>query len=517
MKRVFHMRSTSFLLVLLLASASLVACAGGGDDNDNDNETATSISTAIVSEAASSPAATSEATATLTMNAGSPTARPRTEASPTARLATPSVTARATATAPVRTIATQAPTTTTAATVTVDGGSAEAVTLELVQQGFSEVQAYDEVAFGFIVVNPDADNAVINTEYRVIVYEGDAELASDDGYLDYVLPGQRIGVGGSIFIPSGRNADSVVIALTPGEAAAPELDAGLMASNITYYAESVFPSATGVISTTSAEPLQDFEVFAVAYDAAGTIVGGGYTFVSFILPNGSTGVEVAVSSADEPERVELFPVVTSLTIFGLSGTSSTGAQPLGIVADGFGPSGFENELGWGIIVENPNAGLAAETTAYQTTAYAADGKVLGVYSSFISLLLPGERLGLGGSFYLPPGTTADRLEFEVLGRYFSETTVQAGFLTPVDVTYVADEFSPRVTGTIQNSLDRELRDIEVYAIAYNAGGQIIGGGFTFVDSIEAGGQAQAEVTIAVGEEPAAVEVFATVSSLSDIE
>ncbi len=514
MKRVFHMRSTSFLLVLLLAGALFAACADGGDEAAPDT-----IATATT--AAASPTAARQATATATgereTDGGLPTARPRREASPTARMATPSVTPPATVTAPVRPIATEAPTATEAATATTEDDPAESVTLELVQQGFSEVQAYDEVAFGFIVENPDVDNAVINTEYRVAVYEGDAELATDDGYLDYVLPGQRVGVGGSIFIPSDRNAHSVVIVLTPGEAAAPELDAGLMASNITYYEESVFPSATGVISTTSAEPLQDFEVFAVAYDAAGAIIGGGYTFVSFIMAGRSTGVEVAVSSEEEPERVELFPVVTSLTVFALSDTSSTGAQPLGIVADGSGPSGFENELGWGIIVENPNPGLAAETTAYKATAYAADGKVLGVYSSFISLLLPGERLGLGGSFYLPPGTTADRLEFEVLGRYFSETSVHAGFLTPADVAFVADEFSPRVTGTIQNSLDRELRDIEVYAIAYNAAGQIIGGGFTFVDSIAAGGQTRTEVTIAVGEEPAAVELFATVSSLSDIE
>jgi hypothetical protein len=496
------MRGLRLLLGLALAGVLLVGCAGGGGDNE---ATATATTDA-------SPAGTVVTGATAT-TAASPTTEPTRPASPTARPATPTSTPRPTVTAPVRPIATKEPT----PTVTTSSESAEAVTLELVEHGFSEVQSYDEVAYGFIVQNPDSVNAVINSEYHVTVYQGSTELESDSGYLDYVLPGQRVGVGGSVFIAAGSDAESIVVELTAGETSEAKIDPGFSVSGITYYPESLFPSATGVVSTTYEKPLQDFEVFAVGYDASGQIIGGGYTFVSFITAGGTTGVEVNVSSADEPASVELYPVVTSLTIYGISDTTSPDADPLGIVAEGFGPSAYENELGWGFIVENPNENLAAETTAYQVTAYSADGIVLGVYSSYISLLLPGERLGFGGSFYLPAGTTASRLEFDVLGRYFSETALRADFLTTSNVTFVADEFSPRVTGTIQNGLDRELADVEVYAIAYNASGQIIGGGFTFVDQIAAEGQADADVTIAVDEEPAAVELYATVGSLSDIE
>ncbi len=499
------MRLVRQLSVWLVACTVLVACAGG--DGDDDGVTAT------VSTSAVSSTATAEVTSTSLASVASPTARPSVVASPATPAATPTSTPRATVTAPIRPIATQPPT----ATATVSGEDGAPVTLEVVQQGFGEVQSYDEVAYGFIVQNPDADNAVINSEYRVTVYQGADMLETDTGYLDYVLPGQRIGVGGSIFIPSGRDADSIVVEMSAGEAVEQELDPGFTVDLIRYYHDSLFPSATGVISTTSDVPLQDFEVFAVGYDETGAIIGGGYTFVSFILAGGTTGVEVTVASSEEPASVELYPVVTSLTIFGINDTAFPNAEPLAIVADGFGPSAFENELGWGIVVENPNSGLAAETTAYQATAYAADGSVLGVYSSFISLLLPGERLGLGGSFYLPAETTAERLEFEILGRYFSETAIQADFLTPVDVAYVPDEFGPSVTGTIRNSLDRDLSDVEVYAVAYNTAGQIIGGGFTFIDLIEATGDAHAEVTIAVGEDPATVELFATVGSLAEIE
>jgi hypothetical protein len=490
------MRQIRLLSVLVVAGALLAACAGGGDGDE----------TATATTAASPPTATVAATSTSEPIVASPTTEPI--VSPTTA---PSSTPRATVTAPIRPIATQPP------TATPPDAEAVSVTLELVEQGFSEVQSYDEVAFGFIVQNPDGDNAVINTEYSVKVYQGADVLETDTGYIDYVLPGQQLGVGGSVFISSGRDADSIVVELSAGEAADPVLDPGFTVDAIRYYPDSLFPSATGVISAASDVPLQDFEVFAVGYDEAGAIIGGGYTFVSFILAGGTTGVEVTVSSEKEPASVELYPVVTSLTIFGLNDTISPDAEPLRIVANGFGPSTFVNELGWGFIIENPNPTLAAETTAYQATAYAADGSVLGVYSSYISLLLPGERLGLGGSFYVPPETTAERLEFEVLGRYFSETTIQADFLTSADVAYVPDEFSPKVTGTIQSSLDRELSDVEVYAVAYNAAGQIIGGGFTFIDLIETEGEAAVEGTIAVGEEPASVELFATVGSLAEIE
>lgn len=432
---------------------------------------------------------------------------------PTEPTPTVTVTLETSATAPIRPIATTAPT----ATVTSTDGAGVAASLDIVAQGFSEIQSYDEVAFGFVVENPDTVNAVVNTEYTVTVFDGDTEIEADSGYLDYVLPGQRLGVGGSIFIPEGRDADSIVVSLTDGEAVPADLDPGFTVTGITYYPDSLFPSATGIISTSADYPLQDFEVFAVGYDESGAIIGGGYTFVSFILPGGSTGVEVNVSSAEEPARVELYPVVTSLTVYGINDPLFDDALPLTIVQDGFGESSFEGELGWGFIAENPNTDLAAETTAYQVTAYADDNTVLGVYSSYISLLLPGERLGLGGSFYLPTGKRANRLEFEILGRYFSETLVQADVLTSTVATFVADEFNPRVTGTINNNVERDLSDVEVYAIAYNADGRIIGGGFTFVDFIAAEGQADVDVSIAIGEEPAMVELFATVSSLSDIE
>ncbi len=478
-------------LVLLMAASLSIACSRGGDDGDDPTATTNppspTLTTAVdVATASSTPI---EATATLTS------------------------TPEASATAPIRPAATTAPTVTATSTDALDAE----VSLELVTQGFSEIQSYDEVAFGFIVENPDGVNAVVNSEYTVTVYDGDVELESDSGYLDYVLPGQRLGVGGSIFIPEGRDADSIVIELTAGEAVSPDLDPGFSVTGITYYPDSLFPSATAVISTSADYPLQDFEVFAVGYDEAGSIIGGGYTFVSFILPGGSTGVEVNLSSVDEPARVELYPVVTSLTVYGINDPSFDNALPLEIVQDGFGVSSFEGELGWGFIAENPNTDLAAETTAYQVTAYAADNTVLGVYSSYISLLLPGERLGLGGSFYVPSGKAAERLEFEILGRYFSETLLQAGVLTSSGAAFVADEFSPQVTGTIINSVTRDLSAVEVYALAYDADGQIIGGGFTFVDMIEAEGQADVEMTIAVGEDPAMVELFATVSSLSDIE
>lgn len=486
------------LLTLLLVAALAAGCMGGDDD---------------------------DATATSPAEASSPSiatvARPTPPVTPTAELQATSSPVAVTATSTVEPTATVAvsPTATTTPSITESPTSESGVpvTLRLVESGFSEVQSYDEVAFGFIVENPDPRNAVVNTEYRVTVYSGGSEIESDTGFLDYVLPGQRLGVGGSVFIPSGEDADSIVVELSAGQAADPAIDPGFNVDRVTYYRGSVFPFATGLVSTTSSAPLQDFEVFALAYDEAGAIIGGGYTFVSFIHAGSTTGVQVNVASANEPASVELYPVVTSLTIFGLADTSTRDAQPLTVTASGFGPSVFDNELGWGFVVENPNQELAAETTAYQVTAYASDGVVLGVYSSFVSLLLPGERLGLGGSFYVPTGTVAERLVFEVLGRYFQPTTTQADFLTITDVAFVPDEFSPRVTGTIQSNLERELADVEVYAVAYNQSGQIIGGGFAFIDLIEAEGQASAEVTIAVGETPATVELYATVGSLAEIE
>ena len=75
--------------------------------------------------------------------------------------------------------------------------------------------------------------------------------------------------------------------------------------------------------------------------------------------------------------------------------------------------------------------------------------------------------------------------------------------------------SPKVVGVIKSPYTKDAKSVRTSAIAYDAEGKIIGGGFTFVDFIPASGQTAVEVTINASAAPAKVELYPMLSNLSD--
>jgi hypothetical protein len=64
------------------------------------------------------------------------------------------------------------------------------------------------------------------------------------------------------------------------------------------------------------ESVVDLKVIAVGYNANGKIVGGGYTYTDEIPASGALDVEVSVIVSEDPVRVEMYPVFTSITEIG---------------------------------------------------------------------------------------------------------------------------------------------------------------------------------------------------------
>lgn len=529
-------RQSAFFLFRVIILATMLAACGGGDD-DTADESAIASPTSQASLADASPTVTEPAESGQTAG-GSPTVASTATARATAEAteteteepeADASPTARPRGIAPIRPIATQpsapAPDPTEEPS---DGGQASDGDLTIVQQGFSQVDDYDEVAWGFVVENADDENAAVDTSYLVEIYDADdVLLESDESYIDYVMPGARQGVGGSIFIPEDSQAERMEVSIVAGTAEPPPLNPQFSLGPISYFGESLFPVATTALTVSTEFPLEDIEVIAIGYDEAGEIIGGGYSFVSFIIPGQPLGVEISLSSAEPPATVEIFPTVTNSTVFAAESAAAdtTGAQPLAMVQQGWGESDtYPGEVGWGFVITNPNDGLAAETTRFQATAYATDGTVLATSNSYLSLVLPGETLGAGGSLYLPDEAQApiDRVDIQILARAFITTDLTPGFLSVREIAYVDDEFSPKATGIVSNVLGTDLEQVEVYAVAYNEAGEIIGGGWSYVELVPAGsqnanGQAAAEVALATAGDPARVEMYATITNPSALE
>jgi len=390
--------------------------------------------------------------------------------------------------------------------------------LRIEQWGYSQAEAYAEVSWGFLISNQDRTNAMFDTAYVLTFLNETGETVKvDEGYIDVLLPGVEIGVGGSTFLAEGAIARSMRVDVRPGRLEPLSITPTIAVDDVAYFERSQFPIATGAISADFDLPLLDLRVYAVGFGRDGEIIGGGNTYLPFVSPDDPVGVEVSISSVGQPSRIELYPVITASTIHADTlAREGDESSAVAVVDQGWSVVAGSGEIGWGFILHNESDDLAVEPVLYQVTAWSADGTVLATNASYLAVLLPDEELGVGGSFFAPEGEKPARVDVQALGRSVAPIEVEAGVLATSEVRYVPDSFTPRVAGQVTNNLDLDLDSVAVFAIAYDANDAIIGGGLAYVDSVPAQGAAPVEVALAVGSEPKRVVLFATVSSASQL-
>ncbi|MBX6341912.1 MAG: hypothetical protein IRY97_05590, partial [Thermomicrobiaceae bacterium] len=139
-------------------------------------------------------------------------------------------------------------------------------------------------------------------------------------------------------------------------------------------------------------------------------------------------------------------------------------KALALISKGFAQSEY-GEVAYAFIVKNPNSGLAVISSEYQVAAYGSDGTVLETDSNYITLLLPGEQVGIAGNLFTPKGSKVDHIDIQIKPGEFESFGNTPNF-TVQNVKYVADEYSPKVTGVVQSPYAKDIKDILVSAVAY---------------------------------------------------
>lgn len=509
------MRHSRLYAILLLCAVSLAACSapegGVATPSPSAGTTPTTGGEAVASATAPQVVATATAGEAATETPTGSAAQPTGIVAPTATVPAAVSPTAAPDPQPTATPAEVAPTPTP--TLPSTPGS-----LRVEQWGYSQAEAYAEVTWGVLISNQHQSSAVLDTAYALTFLDESGEtIEIDEGYIDIILPGARIGIGGSTFLPEGAIARSMRVDVLPGYLAEPSLDATITITDVTYVERSLFPIATGSVSLSFDRPLTDVEVYAVGFDRDGEIIGGGKSHLPFILPDEPVGVEVSISSVGYPARVELYPLITAATVHADEMARLDPVEPAVTVVDqGWGVVAASGEVGWAFLLHNPSDALAVEPVLYQVTAWAADGTVLATNPSSVAILLPGERLGVAGSVFVPAGADPDHVDVQVLGRSSHEIGTAAGFLTIDDVQLVPDALTPRATGVVISTLDSDLGPVTVFAVGYDADDAIIGGGVAFIEALPARGKAPVEVALALGGDPVRVELYATASSPSQI-
>ena len=184
------------------------------------------------------------------------------------------------------------------------------------------------------------------------------------------------------------------------------------------------------------------------------------------------------------------------------------AGALKVVEQGFGQN--ERSIGFAFVVENTDPKTAVDFSQYRVSAFDAAGTVMRTDASYIPVIFPGQRMGIAGEFALAQDARIVNVDFTLTpgrARPFDGPSP----LVTENVTFQGNPTTGTiVTGIIKNMYPQDLRNVQVYAIAYDARGVIIGGGRKLVDRVPgAGGQAPADVTVTVIGIPARVELYAT--------
>lgn len=384
--------------------------------------------------------------------------------------------------------------------------------LVIAAQGFGQSKRGD-LGYGFIVENPNQTFCVYGAQYKITYYDANgASIQTEDGYLSSFLPGQKLGVAGEAFLGSDIIVSKIDIQLIQGkvvDVSAFPTDAvftPLTAEKINYHPGSdqyPFDDVTGLVVNPYNMTLGYTRVSAIVYNAAGEIIGGGWDTLGFLTPMGSAGIKAELPNSGDVAKVELFPAVDSLyELFNVRKLPESAQAPT-LIKQGYAKSD-SSTVGWGILIQNPNTKYAVIQNI-EITYYAEDGSVLGNESDQVTLF-PNATTGVGGYSSVREDTDIARADFLINAEVYRE----AGELPLVNVSNYALEDQGdwhKITGEVDNQNATDIDRTTIFAVAYNAAGEIIGGGRGGTDPISANGKANLEMTIFAPGSVATVEFY----------
>jgi hypothetical protein len=346
--------------------------------------------------------------------------------------------------------------------------------------------------FAFLLENPSENLAISSSQYQIAAYDEEGViLKTDSGYIELLLPGQILGIAGDLYIDEGKTISEIKVQIKDGKPEITDITQTLTTENVEYFESDYFESVTGIISNPYSKHLSNVKTYAVIYDVSGNIIGGGLTYVNFLLANSSTGVRVSVTSNGDIGNIELYPTLSGLSSFSSIDDIPAEAANIEISDYGFGVDNFS--VGFGFLVNN--------------------NFVLAVDDGYINVILPNQILGIGGDLYNSSSKYIDHIDVQIIdGKYISSEILPE--FSYENITFSSGSYSSSVTGVINNPYTQDITNLKVSAITFDQNGNITGGGFTYLDFLPAEDKTAVDVSVTADKSTVSAEIYATISSLS---
>lgn len=159
---------------------------------------------------------------------------------------------------------------------------------------------------------------------------------------------------------------------------------------------------------------------------------------------------------------------------------------------------------------NPNGDLVFEDVGYSVYLYDANGDEIGNDYSNIHWIFPGQTFGIVFNLYLDDeNALVDSVNMD---WEYDSTFAADGFTNPFttsNLVYWQNGDYPIVTGIINNTDPKTYTDIRTNIICYDSAGEIVGGGYTYIDFVPGSDYMGFSTYVDAYDSVASVEVFPT--------
>ena len=224
--------------------------------------------------------------------------------------------------------------------------------------------------------------------------------------------------------------------------------------------------------------------------------GGGAGSIS---STGSTG-SVAQGNSSAPSTTTTTDPSSGLTVVGQGFTQ--------LPPDSIGNS-YANEAA---VLKWNGTDTAADQVEVTLTLTDASGTVVNSAQENVAAIFPGQTVAV--SNYAQASGAANMKVQALVTKTQSYSSNPPTLLTS-GVNTTSDGFDQQTTGTVTSTASVQLQNVQAVAVYYNGGGQILGGGDTFVNFVPAGGNTSFQIS-GIGSIPeiASTQVFVSVSNLT---
>lgn len=170
-------------------------------------------------------------------------------------------------------------------------------------------------------------------------------------------------------------------------------------------------------------------------------------------------------------------------------------QELAVVETAFGKD-IESDMWWyAVVLDNPNPDHVFPSAGITIEAVDANGVILDSGNDYTTIL-QGRTVIVGDFFSVGSGSIA---KLEVRGptsaAASSSPAAETGSFTVSDIATAQEYGWMDVTGKVTSTFSEDQELVTVAVIARDAAGTIVGGDYTFIDRLPAGGTAQFESSL----------------------